>query len=469
MATAASSSPSATARGPRGTLLLGNLRAYLHDPLGYMVEMPRQYGPVVRLRLLQTPYYVVAHPDGVQRILHDNARNYLRAPQVIDPVKVSFGAGLLVTEGAPYLRHRRMMQPIFHHRHVQTFAELMAHQTAALLTAWEAPAQRGERVDVAAAMKRLALAIVTRALFSADLDRTADAQVLSAANDTLNDAAFRRAMYYPVYPPPAVPTPHNRRFRAAARHLDHLVYRLIAVRRAQYDTQSDNAASDSATDLLSLLIEARDAETGEGMTDRQIRDEALNLIFAGHDTVANALTWTLYLLARHPDVVERLEAEVATELGGRAPTVGDLARLPYSRMILDEALRLYPPVPIDPRRALSADTICGYHIPARANVSVGIYAVHHHPDYWPRPTDFDPERFTPAAVASRHRYAYLPFFAGQHLCMGKDFALLEAQLALIMVAQRYRLTLAPGQVVEPHLGLTLSPRGGLPMTLHSRA
>ncbi|HEX5570046.1 MAG TPA: cytochrome P450, partial [Ktedonobacterales bacterium] len=219
MATAASSSPSATARGPRGTLLLGNLRAYLHDPLGYMVEMPRQYGPVVRLRLLQTPYYVVAHPDGVQRILHDNARNYLRAPQVIDPVKVSFGAGLLVTEGAPYLRHRRMMQPIFHHRHVQTFAELMAHQTATLLTAWEAPAQRGERVDVAAAMKRLALAIVTRALFSADLDRTADAQVLSAANDTLNDAAFRRAMYYPVYPPPAVPTPHNRRFRAAARHL----------------------------------------------------------------------------------------------------------------------------------------------------------------------------------------------------------------------------------------------------------
>lgn len=218
-----------------------------------------------------------------------------------------------------------------------------------------------------------------------------------------------------------------------------------------------------------MLIKARDVETGVGLSDGQIRDEALNLIFAGHDTVANALTWTFYLLARHPEVGERLSTEVAAELGGRAPTVEDLARLPYSRMILDEALRLYPPVPADIRRSISADTICGYHIPARANVTVGIYAVHRHPDYWPEPDAFDPERFKPTAVASRHRYAYLPFFAGQHLCMGKEFALLEAQLVLIMVAQRYRLSLAPGQVVEAHLGLTLSPRGGLPMMLHSRA
>lgn len=225
-----SSSPGATACGPRGSLLLG----YLRDPLAYMVEMPRLYGPVVRGRLLQTSYYVVAHPDGVQRILHDNARNYLRAPQQVDPVNVSFGAGLLVTEGATYLRHRRMMQPIFHHRHVQTFAELMVQQTAELLMTWEAPAQRSERVEVAAAMKRLALEIVTGALFSADLDRTAEAQALSAANDTLNDAAYRRVLWYPVYPPPAVPTPHNRRFQAAVRHLDHLIYRMMATRRAQF-------------------------------------------------------------------------------------------------------------------------------------------------------------------------------------------------------------------------------------------
>jgi cytochrome P450 len=403
---------------------------------------------------------VVSHPDGVQRILHDNARNYLRAPQVVNPVKVSFGAGLLVTEGEPYLRHRRMMQPIFHRRYVHTFAELMVQQTAALLASWEAPAQRHELVDVAAAMKSLALTNVTGALFSTHLEGSAEAQALSAANATLNDAAYRRAMYYPVYPHPMAPTPNNRRFQAAARHLDQRVYKMIADRRAQ---------SEPAGDLLSLLIEARDAETGEGMSDQQIRDEALNLIFAGHDTVANALTWTFYLLARHPDVVERLWTEVAAELGGRTPTVEDLPRMPYSRMIIDEALRLYPPVPIDPRRALSADTICGYHIPAHANASVCVYAVHRHPEYWPQPDDFNPERFAPAAAASRHRYAYIPFLAGQHLCMGKDFALLEAQLTLIMVAQRYRLTLAEEQVVEPQVGLTLSPRGGLPMSLHLRS
>ncbi len=445
-----------TARGPQGSLLLGNLGQYLADPRAFMVHMARVYGPVVRLRVLHVPYYMVAHPDAVQRVLQENVRNYRRNTRLTTPLTVSFGTGLLVSEGAAHRRQRQLLQPMLHHRQVLAFGEVMAAETAALLGAWEPVARSREPIDIAAAMKRLALTNVARVLFSTSFGDAAPAIARTIA--LLNADAYKRTVN-PFYPPPRVPTPYNRRFRTALCRMDQLVYRLIAERRAD---------PDAVPDLLSLLVQARQAETKAPMSDRQIRDEVVTLLLAGHDTVANVLSWTFYLLARHPAVAERLWAELAAVLGERPPTVADLPSLPFSRMIIDEALRLYPPVPIDGRRGIAADVLCGYRIPANANVNVAIYAVHRHPDYWDQPGAFDPERFSPTRAAGRHRYAYLPFFGGPHLCLGKEFALVEAHLVLAMIAQRYRLALLPGQVVVPRLTLTMGPRDGLPMILHPR-
>jgi cytochrome P450 len=445
-----------TARGPRGSLLLGNIGQYLADPTAFMIHMPRVFGPVVRVRLFHIPFYMVTHPDAVQRILHDNVRNYQRNPRLTDPLKVSFGDGLIVSEGDLHRRQRRLMQPMFHHRQIVEFGDLMVRETSAMLAIWERVAGTDQPIDVAVAMKRLALTILSKALFGANIEESLPT-ILTTIKMFNNDAYMRA--FLPFYPPPRVPTPYNRRYLAASRALEQVVTRLITERRA---------SSTGATDLLSLLVQAQDAASGAPRSDQQIRDEVVTLLLAGHDTVANTLAWTFFLLAHHPEVAERLWAELARVLGGRPPAVADLAALPFNRMIIDEALRLYPPVPVDGRRALAADALCGYSIPANANVNVAIYAVHRHPDYWERPGAFDPERFSPTRAAGRHRYAYLPFFGGPHLCIGKEFALLEAQLVLATVAQRYRLALAPGQVVRPRLAVTMGPRDGLPMMVHVR-
>jgi cytochrome P450 len=369
---------------------------------------------------------------------------------------VSFGDGLIVSEGAVHRRQRRLMQPMFHHRQVVEFGDLMVRETTALLATWEQAARRDQPVDVAVAMKRLALTNLSKAIFGASIE--ASMPTILTTIKMFNNDAYMRA-FLPFYPPPCVPTPYNRRYLAAYRSLEQVVTRLIAERRA---------SSTGATDLLSLLVQAHDPASGAPMSDRQIRDEVVTLLLAGHDTVANMLAWTFYLLARHLEVTERLWAELASALGGPSLAVADLAALPFNRMIIDEALRLYPPVPIDGRRTIAEDNLCGYHIPANANVNVAIYAVHRHPDYWERPGAFDPERFSPARAAGRHRYAYLPFFGGPHLCIGKEFALLEAQLVLATVARRYRRALAPGQIVRPGLALTMGPRDGLPMAVHAR-
>jgi cytochrome P450 len=444
------------AQGPRGSLLLGNMQEYMADPLAFMTRMPRRYGPVYKVRFLHVPYFVVSHPDGIKQILHDNARNYRKNPQIIHPLEASVGTGLLVSEGESHLRQRRLMQPLFHRQQIMTIGDLMSRETEAVLASWDLAAREGKAVDVAAAMKGLALNIVTRALFSTSIEGMTAAFTTALA--TLNADAHKRT-FNPLYPPPAIPTLHNRRLLAARRQMDRFIYKMIAERRAG-DVKSP--------DLLSLLIQARDPVTGAQMSDRQIHDESLTLIAAGQDTTANALSWTFYVLARHPEVEARLHAELAAVLNGRPPSAQDLPALPYSRMIIDEVLRLCPPVPLDGRRAIGRDVLCGYDIPPNANVDLAIYAVHRHPEFWEKPAVFDPDRFAPGRAAGRHRFAYIPFFAGQHMCLGKDFGLVEAQLVLATIAQRYRLALAPGRPVIPQLTLTMGPRGGLPMILRPR-
>lgn len=216
------------------------------------------------------------------------------------------------------------------------------------------------------------------------------------------------------------------------------------------------------------MLEARDKESGQGLSDRQVRDEVFTLLFAGHETTANALTWALYLLSQHPAMEQRLHAEVDAVLAGQTPTVEHLGALPYTRMVLEETLRLYPPGATIPRRAIAADVIGGFAIPANSLVFLTPYVTHRHPDFWEQPEVFDPERFTPERMAARHRFAYLPFGGGPHLCIGQHFAMMEAQVALAMIAQRYRLSLVPGQRIEPQVVVTIRPRSGVKMTLRRR-
>jgi cytochrome P450 len=304
---------------------------------------------------------------------------------------------------------------------------------------------------------RLALRIVGLALFSLDLSN--DADTVGHAFTTVTARISRYALL--PFPPLWFPTPRNRRLSAGLNTLNSIVYSLINKRREQL-------VDGDGPDLLGMLLSARDEETGLGMGDQQLRDEVMTLLFAGHETTAVTLTWTWYLLSQYPEVERRLHAELDTVLAGQRPSLEHLEALPYTRMVIQEAMRLYPPIFGFTRFALSSDEIGGYALPANSVVSLSPYWTHRHPAFWEDPEAFDPERFTPERSAGRPRFAYFPFGGGPRQCIGNHFAMMEAQLVLATIAQRYSLRLVPGHQVEVEVLLTTRPRYGLPMTLHSR-
>jgi cytochrome P450 len=442
---------------PSESLVWGSLNHIKQNRIDFPLRLMRAYGGVVRFRILTSPWYLITHPDGVQRILSDNHRNYGREPLRTKAVAIALGNGLFVSDGAFWLRQRRLMQPIFHRRQIAAFGAMMVQNTLALLAHWQAAVEQGRPLDIALEMTRLTLDNASNALFSMNVHE--QFQALAAAFALLNEEVFFR-FSHPFYPPPWVPTRHNQQLRAALHTIDQIVQTMISERRHQRG---------QASDLLAMLMQARDVDTGETMSDQQVRDEVVSLIFAGHETAATALAWTFALLVQHPDVAERVWAEIAAELGQRLPTVDDLPKLPYSRMVLDEVLRLYPPSPLATVQARAADEVCGYQIEANAGILLSSHATHRNADFWEQPEVFDPERFRSERVAQRHRYAYFPFYGGPHLCIGKEFALVEMQLVLVTIAQRYRLHLLAGQEIEPQTqSVTLRPRGGLPMIVEPR-
>jgi cytochrome P450 len=310
-------------------------------------------------------------------------------------------------------------------------------------------------LDIVEEMHRLTLQIVGQTLFNIDLSD--EANIAGRAFTTV----FRLITDYVFlpFPPLSVPTPRNLRLNAALRTLDRVVYGVINERRQQ---------NEGPGDLLSMLLEARDEETGEGMNDQQVRDQIMTLLLAGHETTANTLAWTCYLLSLHPEVEQRLFAELESVLGGRHPTVEDLNKLPYTQMLIKESMRLYPASWAIPRHAVDEDKIGGYYIPAHSLIWISPYATQRHPDFWEHPEVFDPERFTSEREASRPRFAYFPFGGGPHICLGSTFSMMEVPLIIATIAQRYRLHLVPGHEVKPKVVLTLQPANGLPMTLQER-
>jgi cytochrome P450 len=425
-------------------------RVMRRDPLAFVAALARDHGDVVCLRLGPLRVYSIHHPDGVKHVLQDNNQNYVKG-EIIGRVKVLIGEGLFTSEGDFWRRQRRLAQPAFHRERIATFAGTMVRRTAERLARWQPAVEQGQPIDVAAEMNALTLTIVGETLFGRDLSGEA-AEAGRALKVALETTAHRALSY--VVPPIWLPTARNRAFRRAVRTLDTLVYDIIDARRREH------APGD---DLLGMLMAARDEETGEGMSRGQLRDEVTTFLLAGHETTAVALAWTWYLLARHPEIAEQARAETIAVLGDRAPTLADLPRLPLARMVVEEAMRLYPPVWGVGRQSIAADRIGGYDIPAGAIVNLSPWVTHRHPAFWDDPERFDPERFRPGAERTRPRFSYFPFSGGPRLCIGEAFALMEAQLVVAMMLQRHRLTLVDPRPVELETTLTLRPRGGLVM------
>ena len=441
------------APGPRGHLLLGSARDIQRDPLRFGLAMAQQYGDIVRIRLLLWPAYLVNHPDGVKHVLQENQQNYNKDLYPYQIFKPLLGRGLVTNDGKSWLHQRRLMQPAFHRKRLAAFGSLMTDATVMMLDQWQDFVEHAQQLDIAAEMLRLTLRIVGQALFNIDLsDETRIVgQALITVNKLLSD------YIYAPFPPLNIPTSRNRLIQTAFRTLDQVVQGIINQRRQQ------NMDTD---DLLSMLLSVRDEETGQGMNDQQVRDEVMTLLIAGYETVSTALVWTWYLLSQYPEMEHRLHSELDIVLRGDQPTVEHLAELTYTRMVIEEALRLYPPAWIFGRKAIADDEIGGYSIPANSIIVLSPYVTHRHPALWEHPEVFDPERFTPERSAGRPHFAYFPFGGGPRMCIGNNFALMEMQLILATIAQRYKLRLVPGHPVEPEALLSLRPRYGLPMTLH---
>jgi cytochrome P450 len=442
--------------GPRGRLLLGSAPDMQSNRLGFLLNLTRQYGDVSSMRFVIWPSYLINHPQDVKRVLQENHRNYNKDVFTYKVFHPFLGKGLLTNDGSSWLHQRRLIQPTFHRKHLATFGTLMTGATTSMLERWQGKASSGESLDIFNEMMRLTQRIVGQTLFSIDLDNETD--TVGQAVTTLSE--LLSGYIYAPFPPLSVPTSRNRRMQAATRTLDNMVYRLINERR-----QQPGDTNEQAVDLLSLLLSMRDEETGQGMNDKQMRDEVITLLVAGHETTSNLLTWTWYLLSQHPEVERRLHAEVDRVLGGQLPTVEKLSELRYTHMILEETLRLYPPAWIFSRKAIADDKLGGYDISKNSMVILSPYTTHRHPDFWENPEQFDPERFTPERSAKRPHYAYFPFGGSPRMCIGSNFAMMEAQLILTTIAQRYSLRLLPDHPVEPEALITLRPKYGLPMFL----
>lgn len=411
--------------------------------------MADQYGDVARFRWGPRHEYLLNHPDLIEQVLVTEQRSFMKG-QALQETKRILGEGLLTSEGDFHLRQRRLMQPLFHRRRIGEYGDEMVECASALQARW----RDGETRDIHEEMTRLTLAVVGRVLFAADLEREA-AEVGSALTEAMESLQRFMLPFYGALE--RLPLPGPRRVRDSRRRLDLTIHRLLAERRA----------SPGGTDLLSLLLEARD-ENGEPMPDTQIRDEAMTIFLAGHETTAVTLTWTWMLLSRHPDVERRLHEELDAVLDRRPPTVHDLPKLTYTDTVLREALRIYPPAWLIGRRALVDVELGGFSVPAGSIVILSPWVTHRDARFFHEPLRFDPDRWTGTAEAERPPFSYFPFGGGIRRCIGESFALMEAKLLLASIAQRWRLRLDPAQAVDVLPRITLRPRYGMRMRLEAR-
>ena len=438
--------------GPKGRLLGGNFTAFRRDSLGFLQRAVAEHGDVVYLRFGPQDVFFLAHPDHVRDVLVTRHQCFMKG-RALQRAKRLLGEGLLTSEGDFHRRQRRLAQPAFHRARVNSYGAVMTDYAARAASRW----RDGEQADVSQEMMRLTLAIVARTLFDADVESEAD-EIGAALTSVMELFNFLLLPFSELLE--KLPLPHARRFQRAKRRLDATIYRIIEERRRSDEDRGD---------LLSMLLSARDEEGDGGrMTDQQVRDEVMTIFLAGHETTANALTWTWYLLSEHPEVEARLHAELDFVLAGREPTVEDVPSLRYTEMVVAESMRLYPPAWAIGRLALQDFEVAGYTIPPKALVLLSPYVTQRDARFFADPTRFDPERWTADARESRPQFAYFPFGGGPRRCIGEGFAWMEAVLLVASLARGWRMRLVPGHPVVPRPVITLRPKHGMMMTLEKR-
>lgn len=441
--------------GPPRRAAPGLLKRLAGDRLALMTEAAAEYGDAARIAIGPKTLYFFNHPDHAKHVLADNAANYHKGIGLIQ-ARRALGDGLLTSEGELWRKQRRMIQPAFQHKRIAEQAGAVAEEAAKLVARLRTH-EGGGPVDVLHEMTGLTLGVLGRTLLDADLgEHGSIGQAFEAVQD---QAMFEMVSMGMV--PTWVPLPKQRRFRRARAELQEVVDRLVAER-----VERDAGRTDGE-DVLSRLILSTRQETDPQVGTVRMRDELVTLLLAGHETTASTLGWTFYLVDRHPEVFERLHAEAVEVLGDRLPVYEDLHRLRYTGMVVEEVMRLYPPVWILPRQAQAEDEVDGYRVPAGADVLICPYTLHRHPEFWNAPEQFLPERFEPAQREGRPRYAYIPFGAGPRFCVGNSLGLMEATFAIAMIARELRLVKVPGHQVVAEPMLSLRVRGGLPMTVHS--
>lgn len=440
------------APGPQRRALGDQLVPMSRDPLKFLLSTAREYPDIATFKLGPQRMFLLSKPEYIEDVLVANDWNFLKG-RGLQRAKKVLGKGLLTSEGNFHRRQRRLSQPAFHRQRIASYAAIMSEYAARTRDGWRA----GETRDIAQEMMQLTLAIVGKTLFDADLQNEAR-QIGQALTEVLELFATFSSPFTDVLD--KLPTVRNRRVKRGRQRLDETIYRIIAERRESGGDRGD---------LLSMLLLAQDTEEGSGgMSDEQLRDEVMTLFLAGHETTANALAWTWYLLSQHPEVESKMHAEIDAVLGERLPEVEDVARLEYTERVLRESMRLYPPVWVMSRRSVSACRIGGYHVPAKSIILLSQFVTHRDERYYPDPEKFDPDRWNQEARAARPKYAYFPFGGGPRLCIGESFAWMEGVLLVAVIAQKWKLRLASGHSVKPQPLITLRPKHGMKMTIEKR-
>lgn len=441
--------------GPRDKLFgLSFARRLQREPLEFLTRLGREYGDVARLSMGPVCVYLVNHPDLIRGVLLTKARSFRKLERIKRVFRAIDGNGLILSEGDFWVRQRRLVQPAFQPRRMGRYAEIVVEYTRRLLERWQSHAT----LDVAAEMTQLTCAIIARLLF--DVELTGKAAELGRAVHTISKAGTTElGAFFNL--PDWLPLPEKRRKRWAIGTLDAVIRDVLRRRRESGDDKGD---------LLSMLLLAVDEEgDGTGMTDEQARDEAMTLFNAGHDTTAAALAWTWYLVATHPEVEARLREEAESVLGSRDPTYDDVSKLKYAEMVVKESMRLYPPTwGLFGREAVEDLTLGPYHVPKGTWAYIFPWVTHRDGRFFENPESFDPERFAPGRVENIPQYAYVPFGAGPHVCIGKGLAMTEMTLIVPMVIRQFRLELPAEETVEPEPLLSLRPKGGLRLTVTRR-
>ncbi|TYP78328.1 MULTISPECIES: cytochrome P450 [Nitrosomonas] len=438
----------------KGDFLLGNLRQMIANPLQAFYGWQQNYGDLVSFRLAARQFYLFSHPKLVEQALIRQSDVFVKTynPEKPTGLALILGQGLVTSQGDLWQRQRRLMQPVFQRSNVTTLLPQMATAGNNMLARWRQLGE-GAQVNLSGEMMRLTLEVITQTMFSTSvLDKIE--QIAPSLEILLRYAA--KTIANPLTLPLYVPTPANRKFKQALEIIDNVIYGMIDQRRTAPSGQND---------LLDMLLKARDDNNGEKMTDRQVRDEVITIFSAGHETTANLLSWTLYLLVRHPGALARLREELDRLLQGKIPNAADLQQLVYTRAVLSESMRLRPPASFLLRKVSKDTEVDDYFLKAGRLAIFSIFNLHHHADFWPQPEQFDPERFL---VSQNRRYSFIPFGTGERICIGSHFALMESQLLLCMIIQHCDLQLLDPDEVEIEMAITLRPKGGIPACINWR-